>query len=175
VPASVPVAAGASSATFTVSTSAVTASTPVTISASYAGVTKTASLTVVSQALPTLSSLTLNPTSVTGGAQSSTGTVTLSGPALTRVEHVLLSSNNAAASVSASVTIAAGASSATFPVRTLSPYTTLFRSISASYAGVTKTASLTVLPQAPPTLSSLTLNPTSVTGGAQSSTGTVTL
>src|SRR6266513_1618560 len=93
-PTSVTVAAGASSATFTVSTSAVTASTPVTISASYAGVTKTASLTVVSQALPNLSSLTLNPTSVTGGGQSSTGTVTLSGPAPTGGAPVLLSSNN---------------------------------------------------------------------------------
>src|SRR5207302_8131531 len=80
VPASVTVAAGASSATFTVSTSAVTTSTPVTISASYAGVTKTASLTVQPQTPPTLSSLTLNPTSVTGGSPS-TGTVTLSGPA----------------------------------------------------------------------------------------------
>src|SRR6266576_2936252 len=174
VPASVTVAAGASSATFTVSTSAVTASTPVTISASYAGVTKTASLTVVSQALPNLSSLTLNPTSVTGGGQSSTGTVTLSGPALTGGAQVLLSSNNGAASVPASVTIAAGASSATFTVSTSAVTASTPVTISASYAGVTKTASLTVLPQALPTLSSLTLNPTSVTGGSPS-TGTVTL
>jgi hypothetical protein len=174
VPASVTVAAGASSATFTVSTSAVTASTPVTISASYAGVTKTASLTVVPQALPNLSSLTLNPTSVTGGAQTSTGTVTLSGPALTGGAQVLLSSNNGAASVPASVTIAAGASSATFTASTGAVTTSTPVTISASYAGVTKTASLTVQPQALPTLSSLTLNPASVTGGSPS-TGTVTL
>ena len=46
VPASVTVAYGATSATFTVNTSAVTTSTPATISASYAGATKTTSLTV---------------------------------------------------------------------------------------------------------------------------------
>ena len=52
VPSSVTVLAGASSATLTVSTSAVTISTPVTISASYAGVTKTASLTVAPPGTP---------------------------------------------------------------------------------------------------------------------------
>ena len=174
VPTSVTVTAGASNATFTVSTSAVTSSTPVTISASYAGVTKTASLTVLPQAPPTISSLTLNPTSVTGGAQSSTGTVTLSGPALTGGAQVMLASNSGAASVLPSVTVPAGASSATFTVSTIAVTSSTPVTISASYAGVTKTASLTVVLQALPTLSSLTLSPTSVTGGAQS-TGTVTL
>jgi len=150
VPASVTVAAGASSATFTVSTSAVTTSTPVTISASYAGVTQTASLTVGPQALPTLSSLTLNPTTVTGGAQSSTGTVTLSGPALTGGAQVLLTSNNGAASVPASVTVAAGASSATFTVSTSAVTVSTPVIISASYAGLIKTASLTIAPPGTP-------------------------
>ena len=45
-PASVTVLAGATSATFTASTAAVSASTPVTISATYNGTTRTASLTV---------------------------------------------------------------------------------------------------------------------------------
>jgi len=174
VPASATVAAGASSATFTVSTSAVTSSTPVTISAMYAGVTKMASLSVVPEALPALSSLTLNPTSVTGGMQSSTGTVTLTGPALTGGAQVMLSSNNGAASVPSSVTVTAGATSATFTVSTSAVTVSASVTISASYAGATKTASLTVLPQPLPTVSSLTLNPTSVTGGSPS-TGTVTL
>jgi hypothetical protein len=47
VPASVAVAAGASSATFTVLTSTVTASTSVIITASYAGVTRSTTLTVL--------------------------------------------------------------------------------------------------------------------------------
>src|SRR6266403_1845959 len=123
---------------------------------------------------PTLSSIALNPTSVTGGSPS-TGTVSLSGPAPSGGAAVSLSSDNTtAATVPASVTVTAGASSATFTVSTSSVTTSTSVNISASYAGATKTASLTVLPQALPTLSSLTLNPTSVTGGVQS-TGTVTL
>jgi hypothetical protein len=125
-----------------------------------------------------LSSMTLKPTSVTGGAQSSTGTVTLSGPAPAGGAPVTLSSNNtAAARVPSSVTVSAGATSATFTVSTSAVATSTAVTVSASYAGMTKTASLTVTP-APtpaPSLSSVTLNPTSVTGGAQSSTGTVTL
>ena len=47
IPTSVTVAAGTSSATFTIITNTVTASTRVTITASYAGVTRTATLTVL--------------------------------------------------------------------------------------------------------------------------------
>jgi len=57
-----------------------------------------------------LSSLALNPTSLTGGTQSSTGTVTLSVPAPSGGAAVSLSSSNAsAAQVPSSVTVAAGA------------------------------------------------------------------
>jgi PKD repeat protein len=57
---------------------------------------------------PSLSSVTLNPASVTGGT-SSTGTVTLSGAAPTGGATVSLSSSNTtAAQVPASVTVAAG-------------------------------------------------------------------
>src|SRR4029077_8836464 len=123
-----------------------------------------------------LSSLSLNPTSVTGG-NSSTGTVTLSGLAPTGGAQVALSSSNtAAARVPASVTVAAGATSASFTVSTSAVAASTTVTISAAYGGATRSASLTVTPAPPPppTLSSLTLNPTSVTGG-NSSTGTVTL
>ena len=122
--------------------------------------------------LPNASSLTLNPTSVTGGAQSSTGTVTLSGPAPAAGAQVTLSSSNAAASVPASVTIPAGSDSTTFTISANPAAASTVARIFASYDGVTPSASLTVRP---PSVSSLMLNPTSVTGGAQSSTGTVTL
>src|SRR5258706_8358928 len=91
VPSSVAVPAGATSATFPVNTRAVAASTTVTISAAYGGVSKSATLTVTPPPLPTLSSLTLNPTSVIGGVQSSTGTVTLSAPAPAGGAQVALS------------------------------------------------------------------------------------
>jgi Subtilase family len=94
----------------------------------------------------TLSSLTLNPISVTGGTQSSTGTVTLSGPAPTGGAAVSLSSNSASATVPPSVTVGDGASSANFTVNTSTVTVSTLVAISASYAGVTKTASLTVAP-----------------------------
>jgi len=178
VPASITVAAGATSASFTVSTSAVSTNTTVTIAAAYAGTTRTAALTVRLQPPPplTLSSLTLNPTSVTGGAQSSTGTVTLSGPAPSGGAVVSLSSNNtAAARVPASVTVAAGATTASFTVSTSAVITSTTVTITAAYGGTTRAATLTVKPVLLATVASLTLNPSSVVGGLQSSTGTVTL
>jgi len=174
VPTSVTVPAGATTATFPVNTSAVATSTTVTISASGSG-TQTTSLTVTPTALPTLSSMALSPSSVTGGTPS-TGTVTLSGPAPSGGAVVSLSSNNpAVASVpsSASVTVPAGATTATFPVNTSAVATSTTVTISASYGG-TQTTSLTVTPTALPTLSSMALTPSSVTGGTPS-TGTVTL
>src|SRR5208283_2438223 len=140
--ASVNIAAGASSATFTVTTSSVTTSTSSTISAIYAGVTETAALSVTTA--PAVGSLTLNPTSVIGG-NASQGTVTLSAVAPPSGAVVTLSSNNtAAASVPASVSIAAGASSATFTVTTSSVAATTSVTISASYGGATATAVLSV-------------------------------
>jgi len=147
VPSSVTVAAGATSATFTVSTSTVTASTTVMISASYAGVTKAASLTVnpVPPPPPALSSLTLNPSTVIGGVQSSTGRVTLSAPAPAGGVTVILSSNSGTASVPSSVFIPAGATSATFTVNTSIVLISTSANISATYNGTTRTATLTVL------------------------------
>src|SRR5947208_9699692 len=109
--------------------------------------------------LPSASSLALNPTSVTGGSQTSTATVTLSGPAPAAGAEVTLSSNNAAASVPASVTVPAGSSSTTFTVNTSPVAVSTVTTIFASYDGVTPSASLSVTP---PTVSSLTLNPSSV-------------
>jgi subtilase family protein len=123
---------------------------------------------------PTLSSIALNPSSVNGGS-SSTGTVALSLPAPSGGAVVSLSSDNtAAATVPASVTVAYGATSATFTVSTSAATASTPLTITASYGGGTKTASLTVTPPSSATLSSLALNPTSVNGGSPS-TGTVTL
>jgi hypothetical protein len=177
VPSSVTVAAEATSATFTISTSPVAASTTVTISAAYSGATQSASLTVTPTPPPppTLASLSVNPTTVVGGVQSSTGTVTLSGAAPSGGATVTLSSSNGAASVPSSVTVPAGGTSALFTVSTSAVITTTMATISGTYNGVTRSASLTVTPVLLPTVASLTLNPSSVVGGLQSSTGTVTL
>ena len=147
VPASVTVAAGATSAAFTVSSSVVSASTAVTISVSYGGVSRTASLTVkpVPPPAPTLASLTLSPTSVIGGLQSSSGTVFLSAPAPTGGAQVTLSSSSGAASVPSSVFIPAGAGSASFTVNTSAVLMSTSATISAYYNGTTRTATLGVL------------------------------
>src|SRR5256884_6188711 len=81
----------------------------------------------------TLSSLTLNPTSVIGGLQSSTATVTLSGPAPAAGAQVTLSSSNTAvASVPSSVTVPAGATNATLTGHTTIVLFSTSRTISAS-------------------------------------------
>jgi hypothetical protein len=146
VPSSVTVAAGATSATFAVSTSAVASSTTVTIFATYSGATRPASLTVTPAPPPppTLASLTLDPANVFGG-QSSTGTVTLTGPAPAGGAQVFLSSSDGAARVPSSVTVPAGATSATFTVNTSFVLISTSATISATYNGTTRTATLSVL------------------------------
>ncbi len=118
----------------------------VVVTNSAGSVTSTAaSLTVTPPPLPTVSSLTLDPTSVTGGLQSSRGTVTLSGPAPAGGAIVTLSSSNGAARVPPSMTVPAGATSATFTVDTSFVLVTTSANISASYNGTTRTARLSVL------------------------------
>jgi hypothetical protein len=145
VPSSVTVPAGSSSTTFAISTSAVAASTSVVIFASYDGVTPSTSLTVTPPPLPTVSSLTLSPTSVVGGTQSPTGTVTLSGPAPAGGALVTLSSSNAAASVPSSVTVSAGSTSATFTVSTSIVVISTSATITASYNNTSQSANLSIL------------------------------
>src|SRR2546421_75442 len=123
---------------------------------------------------PTLSSIALNPTSVTGGS-ASTGTVTLSGPAPSGGAAVSLSSDNTtAATVPASVTVAYGATSATFTVSTSTVTASTPVTITASYSGGAKKAPPPLKPPGSPTPSAIALNPASVTGGS-ASTGPVTL
>jgi hypothetical protein len=98
-----------------------------------------------------LSALTLSPTSVVGG-NSAQGTVTLTSAAPSGGAIVTLSSSNTAvATVPASVTIAGGATSATFTIPTQTVTASSSVTISAAYGGVSKTATLTVTAQPPPT------------------------
>jgi hypothetical protein len=83
---------------------------------------------------------------VTGG-NSSTGTITLSGPAPTGGLVVTLASNNtAAATVPASVTVPAGATGATFTISTKAVTASTGVLVSATGGGVTRSATLTVNP-----------------------------
>jgi hypothetical protein len=142
VPATVSIPAGATTATFTVTTSPVATATTVNILGSYNGF-QSATLTITS---PSLSSLSLSPTSVTAGS-STTGTVTLTGPAPAGGTTVTLSDDNSAANTPSSVIVPQGATSATFTVTTsssVSSNTTV--KITASCNGGTQSATLTVTP-----------------------------
>lgn len=172
VASSVTVPAGSTSATFAVVAKTVSANTAVTLYASYAGATRTTTLTVTKPAtVIALSSVTLNPTAVVGGS-GSTGTVTLNGAAPSGGAVVTLSDNSASASVPSSVTVPAGATSATFTVSTTAVSSSTSATITGSYGGATRTATLGIT--APDTTLKLTLSASSVRGG-YSVTGTVSL
>jgi hypothetical protein len=89
-----------------------------------------------------LSSLSLNPSTVIGGSRS-TGTVTLSAKVQTATA-VALASNNSAATVPSSVTVAAGASSANFTVNTTQVSIQRTATITATLNNASRSASLTI-------------------------------
>lgn len=166
VPASMTIAAGATSGVFTVTSNPTTTTTGVTITASYNG-SRTAVLTVNGV---TVSSLSFSPTSVPGGT-TSVATVRISRAATTGGVTVALSSNSAAGAVPATVTVASGATAATFNVTTSGVSSNTTVRITASFATSSVGANLTVTP---PTLSAVNISPLTVSGGA-SATGTVVL
>ena len=167
IPASVTIAAGQTSATFQATTVAVASDVTSTITASANGVDKTSNLTVTA---PGIATFAISPTSVSGG-DTAMATLTISDPAPVGGLTIALSSNNAAAGVPASVTVAAGETVATFDVTTSQTNTDALATVEATLNGVSSTADITVLSTA---LSSLTLDVSSVSGGA-SATGTVTI
>ena len=126
---------------------------------------------IVKISAPNLTGVSLAPATVTGGSANSTGTVTLNAAAPTGGAIVTLASSNTnAATLPPSVTVAAGATQATFAVVSKAVTAGTIATITATYNGLSKTASLVVNPL----LGSITLNPSVLTGGA-GSTGTVTL
>ncbi len=90
-----------------------------------------------------LASLTVTPAAVRG-RRNATGKVTLTGAAPSGGVSVTLSSSNVAASVPSSVTVAAGATEATFAVTTQRVRRNTRVTLTATLAAVQKTATLTV-------------------------------
>src|SRR5207302_7919436 len=117
VPKSDTIPRGATSTDFPVTTFPVD-NTTVQLSAALDNVFQFAAVSISRPAPgPSLSSLSLNPTSVVGG-RSATGTVTLSAPAPNDGVVVSLSDDSSTAAVPASVTVPAGSSSANFALTT---------------------------------------------------------
>jgi hypothetical protein len=146
VPSTVTVPAGASTATFTVTTHPVTVSTPVQLTVWSEGNGDHPVLWVdpgTGSPAITLTSLTLNPSTVTGGT-SSTGTVTVNGAAPSGGLVVSLATDSTAASPPSSVIVPAGATSATFSVTTAAVSSTTMVTLTATAAGSSRTVGLTV-------------------------------
>lgn len=167
VPQTISVPAGTNSTTFTVATVGVSSLTTATISASVNGVSQSGTLNISPAGL---ASVSLSPTTVQGGS-TSTGTLNLSGPAGPGGMVVSLSSNLVAATVPATVSVPQGSSSANFPIATTGVNLKSTAVITGSLNGVIQTATLTINPV---NLISLSLSPTSVVGGSNS-TGSITL
>jgi len=166
-PSTVTVSAGKVAATFKVITNFETQQATTTITATLGSQTVSGQLIIGPSAL---ASLVLNPATVAGGAPS-TGTVTLSQPAPTGGSVIVLSSNTLGVSVPSSVTVPAGSTTAKFTAASSLVVAKFVAIISASLAGITQTATLTLNPLA---LTSVTVAPTNLAGGS-TATGTLTL
>jgi hypothetical protein len=154
LPASVTIPAGLSDASFPIQTVTTGTTTPVNISASYGGATKTAVLTVAapSQNIP-ISSVTLSPSTVVGGSNIGVRvTVNLSaGAPLEGATIMLASSNPSVVAVPRTVrTNFSGQMSAFADVvaRTVSAPTQI--TLTATYGNSSQSAILTVTPPAAP-------------------------
>ena len=169
VPDSVTVLAGKTSAKFTVtSLSAVITSTAINITANPSNGTKTATITVVPQAA--IDNLSFSESTIVAGT-STTGTVFLAGPAPVGGQVVTLTSNRGSVTVPSSVFVPAGETSVNFTATSTgtSPTSAI---ITATVNGQKKTDTLTIIR---PRLASISLANSTVQGGVQNTTFTVSL
>jgi len=171
VPANVTVPAGATSASFAITTASVSNTFNLNLGsrvegADSPGPTALLLITPGEVPTPTLSALSVSPTSVVGG-DPLTLTVTMSSVAPSGGSVVTLSSNTAAVTVPASLTVAAGATNRTFTLGTTSVTAATTATISGASGGVTRSATVTVNPASPvaPTVDSFTASPATITSG----------
>jgi hypothetical protein len=168
VPASVTMPANTAWMQFQIQAGQVTADTPVTITASLNSGNASVQLNILP---PTLKSLTMNPSSISGGA-TATGFATLNGLAPAGGAAINFSSDNPAAMAPAVATVPAGGNSVSVQIPTNGVSANTLANITASYNGVNAQSSLTITPQGQP--ATFTLIPASVTGGG-GSVGRVTI
>jgi hypothetical protein len=156
---------GATSATFSVSTSSVSSSTKVSVTASHttnSDGAATGTLTVNPTNMACyISNLTVSPTGIVGSG-TVTGTVTLSAAAPSGGATVLLASSDPSVTVPPSVTVSAGSQTATFTATAnYSGSSVNYVTLSGSYNTWTQAATLTVLPAG----YNLTVQSLTATGG----------
>jgi hypothetical protein len=167
VPATITMPGNTAFTQFQMQAGQVTTSTPVTVTATLNSGSASATFNVLP---PSLKSLSISPSTISGGTQPQ-GTVMLNGEAPAGGAVVTLSSDNAAVSPPAQVTVAPGNFSVSFGIPTSTVTTSTTATITANWNGVSTQAPLTLTPQQQPT--SLTLSPTSTVGTGGSSFATV--
>jgi uncharacterized protein (TIGR03437 family) len=147
VPAVVSIAANQSTASFAINTTTVTASRSATISAtspSYAGFTQSVSLAVNQPSAVTLSNLTISPAVVSGGV-AATGMVTLTAAAPAGGLVVTLKTNAPFyTQIPLVVTVQAGLTGSSFQISTTTVPSAQTVTITATYGGVSKAATLKI-------------------------------
>ncbi|HEY2346964.1 MAG TPA: hypothetical protein VGH80_13985 [Xanthomonadaceae bacterium] len=144
LPPSVTVPAGATTASFTITTPVVTAIKNPIITGSYSGGIQHETLAI--EPPPVLHGFTVNPLTV-ASAGTATGTVVLNEAAPgAAIKVTLLSSDTTAATVPASISVPLGATSASFTVTAKNVTAQKTVTISATYSGVTKNVVVTVKP-----------------------------
>lgn len=140
----------------------VTAPTPVTLTATLNSGTASVTLNVLP---PSLKSLSISPSTITGGAQPQV-IATLNGRAPAGGATVDFNSDSQAALPPAIATVAAGDPTVSFPMPTNMVAANTVATITATWNGQSVQSQVTLTPQGQP--ASLTLSPSSVTGSAGS-------
>jgi len=170
VPPSFTVPPNQNTASFSAQSSgSITLTTTTTVTATYNNSTLNASvtITVTPGGLPTLTGVSISPTTVTGGS-SATLSFTLSGPAPSGGAVIGLSANSSAFPVPRSFTVPPGQSTASFSAQssTATPSTTVV-TVTATYNSSSQNATVTVTPSSSGlALTSVSINPSSLpTGG----------
>ncbi len=169
VPTSIVMPANIAWTQFQMQAGQVTSPMPATITASLNGKSASGTLTVQPTALK---SLTISPSSITGGAQPG-AIVMLTGQAPPGGAIVALSSDSPAVTPPPSVFVDAGSFSVSFPLQTNSVATATTATVTTTWNGAVASAQLTLLPGVAPT--SISLSPTSTVGLGGSSFATVSI
>jgi hypothetical protein len=148
----VTVPAGATTASFTISTSVVSSQFNLNVFATHAGTNQQALLLITPGGSVAAQSLTISPVDITGGT-STTGTVRLSAAAPSGGAVVTLSkafsngsSGTVPVTIPASVTVPSGQTAASFTIASSSVTSTTHVRVSASYGGATVNADMTLFP-----------------------------
>ena len=179
LPATLTQSAGSFFVNFTYSALPVPVDTPGTVTATANGVSATSTITITATPSPFIRSLAIplvSPTQTWSSGETLTGTVTLSGPAyLGGMTATLAADNAGAVTMPGSLTVPAGASTASFAVKANQVGAPTPVTISAALPGFAAVSSpLTIIP-APLAISSFSATPFAVIGPGVTTNGVIAL